>query len=45
MKNLTAIHEYLGLSLGFVQWVKESSIALSCGVGYGCGFDLALLWL
>ena len=30
---------------GLVQWVKESSIALSCGVGYGCGLDLPLLWL
>ena len=45
MKNLTAIHEYVGLIPGLVQWVKESSIALSCGVCYGCGFDLALLWL
>ena len=45
MKNLTAIHEYVGLSPGLVQWVKESSIALSCGVGYGCGLDLAFLWL
>ena len=45
MKNLTAIHEYVGLSPGLVQWVKESSIALSSGVGYGCGLDLALLSL
>ena len=45
MKNLTAIHEYVGLSPGLVQWVKESSIALSSGVGYGCGLDLPLLWL
>ena len=45
MKNLTAIHEYVDLSPGLVQWVKQSSIALSCGVGYGYGLDLALLWL
>ena len=45
MKNLTAIHEYVGLSPGLVQWFKESIIALSCCVGYGCGLDLAFLWL
>ena len=45
MKNLTAIHEYVGLISGLVQWVKQSSIAFSSGVGYGCGLDLALLWL
>ena len=45
MKNLTAIHEYVGLIPGLVQWVKESSIALSCGVGRRCGSEPALLAL
>ena len=30
---------------GLPQWVKRSSIAVSCGVGRRRGSDLALLWL
>ena len=40
----TSIHEDAGL-LGLAQWVKGSSIAVSCGVGHRCGSELALLWL
>ena len=45
MKNLIGIHECVGLIPGLVQRVKESRIAMSCGVGHRCGLDLALLWL
>ena len=31
---------------GLAQWVKDRSIvAVSCGIGYRCGLNLALLWL
>ena len=30
---------------GLTQWVKGSSVAMSCSIGHGCGSDLALLWL
>ena len=30
---------------GLAQWVKGSSIAMSCGVGCRYGLDLVLLWL
>ena len=30
---------------GLAQWVKGSSIAVSCGVGHRYGSNLALLWL
>ena len=38
-------HEVVGLSPGLAQWVKGSSVAVSCGVGRRLGLDLALLWL
>ena len=45
LTNPTRIHEDTGSIFGFVQQVKGSGIAVSCGVGQGCGLDPALLWL
>ena len=35
----------MGLIPGLPQWVKQSSVAVSCGVGHRFGLDLAFLWL
>ena len=45
VKNPTSFHEDAGLIPGLAQWVKGSSIAMSCGVGCRHSLDLALLWL
>ena len=42
--NPTSIIEHPGLIPGLAQWVGDLAIAVSCGVGYRCGFDSVLLW-
>ena len=43
--NFTGIHEDVGSNPGPAQWVKGSSIAVSCGVGRRHSSDLVWLWL
>ena len=45
LMNLTRNQEVTGSIPGLTQWVKGSSVAMSCGVSYRCSSDLALLWL
>ena len=44
-KKLTPVHKDVGSIPGLVQWVKGSSIAVSCSVGHRCSSDLVLLLL
>ena len=43
--RLVSMRMWVCLIPGFIQWVKGSGVAASCGVGRGCSSDLAWLWL
>ena len=45
LTNPTGSHEVEGSVPALAQWVKESGVAASCGVGCRHGSDPALLWL
>ena len=45
VKNPTSIHEDVVLIPDLTQWIQESGIAMSCGVGCRHSLDHALLWL
>ena len=45
VKNLTSIHEDMGLIPGLTWWVSDLALPQSCGVGCRCGSDPVLLWL
>ena len=45
LTNPTRNPEVVGLIPGLAQWVKGSSVAVSCGVSRRCGLDPMLLWL
>ena len=45
LTNPTRNHEVAGSVPALAQWVKDPSVAVSCGVGCRRGSDPALLWL
>ena len=45
VRNSTSICEDVGSIPGLAQWVKGSSVAVSCAVGRTLDSDPGLLWL
>ena len=45
LTNPTRNHEVAGSVPALAQWVKQSGVAVSCGVGWRRGSDPELLWL
>ena len=41
-KNQTIIHADVCFISDLAQWIKGSSVAMSCGVGCKCGFGFAV---
>ena len=45
VKNMTSIYEDMCLIPGLAQWIKGSSVAVSCSVGHSLDLALLRLWL